>query len=814
MTRSRRRKLERLNAKGHGRALLKGVPIASLILAGVAPAWAQTDEGKLEEVVVSAQKRDENLQNVPLSITALGTTKLEELHVQDFEDYAKFLPSVAYQSYGPGFARVFMRGVSSGDNGNHSGPLPTVGTYLDEQPITTIQGALDVHIYDIARVESLAGPQGTLYGASSQAGTIRIITNKPDATGFKAGYDLQGTSVSGGDQGYVAEGFVNIPLVSGEPGGTSAAIRLVGWSEHDPGFIDNVHGTRCYPTSGLCDDNAALAKNNYNDVDTYGARAALRIDLNDSWTITPTIMGQSQKANGIFAFDPRVGDLKVMHAYPEKSEDKWGQASLTVQGRIGNFDLTYAGAFLKRTDHTQSDYSDYSYFYDVLSQGGTTLFGSYFTDDNGNLINPGQFIRGKDRYQKYSNELRIASPGDQRLRFVAGLFHQRQQHGIEQRYMINGLATVSEVTGWPDTFWLTEQIRVDRDYAIFGEATYDIAPKLTGTVGVRFFKAKNSLVGFYGFGLTNPFGSSTGEASCGVLPDTGQDDFHGAPCTNLNKTVDEHGHTPKVNLTYHFDDDRMAYVTYSKGFRPGGVNRRGTFPPYSSDFLTNYEIGWKTSWNNNRLRFNGAFFWEDWKDFQFSYLGDNGLTNVTNAGGARIRGVEAEVNWAATANLQLGTSLMLLNPKLTQDFCKDLDPVTQLPKPRADCDAASFAPDGTTLPVTPKFKMNLIARYTFNLGADTALDLQGAYVYQDKSKSALLPDENSILGEQAGYGLADFSATYTRQSYSFELFLNNAFDKRASQFRYAECDSSICGPQSYIGTNRPRQIGVRFAQKF
>jgi outer membrane receptor protein involved in Fe transport len=682
--------------------------------------------------------------------------------------------------------------------------MPTVGMYLDEQPITTITGALDLHIYDIARVEALAGPQGTLYGASSQAGTIRIITNKPDPTGFKAGYDLQGSSVAGGDQGYVAEGFVNIPL------SPTAAVRIVGWGEHDPGYIDNVAGRRCYPSSGICDDNSRLAKNNYNDVDTYGARAALRIDLNDNWTITPQVMAQRTKSNGIFAFDPKVGDLKVMHAYPETSDDKFAQAALTVQGKVWDLDLTYAGAFLKRHDATQSDYSDYSYFYDVLS-GGT--FGTYFTDNAGNLINPGQFIQGKDRYQKYSNELRMSTPVDKPVRAVFGLFQQRQQHGIEQRYMINDLATASSVTGWPDTFWLTEQVRVDRDYAIFGELTYDITPKLTGLVGWRQFWAKNSLAGFYGFGLTNPYGSSTGEVSCGTMDGTGPAPFHGAPCTNLNKTVNENGHTPKVNLTYHFTDDVLGYVTFSKGFRPGGVNRRGTFPPYKSDFLKNYEIGWKTTWINNRLRFNGALFWEDWDNFQFSYLGDNGLTNVTNAGGARIKGVEADLNWAVTANLQLGASLTRLEPKLTQDFCKDLEPGTSTPLSRADCDPTRFAASGTRLPTTPKFKGNLIARFTIPMATDSELQLQGAYVYQSSSTSALVPDEAQLLGAQPAYGIADFSATYNRMSYSFELFLNNAFDKRASQYRYAECDSSIC-LQSYKGTNMPRLVGVRFAQKF
>src|SRR5688500_7148983 len=197
-----------------------------------------------------------------------------------------------------------MRVIATSVNGQAKTAQPSVGMYLDEQPITTIQGALDVHIYDIARVEALAGPQGTLYGASSQSGTIRIITNKPDTQKFSAGYDIEGNMLDG-ETGYVAEGFANLPL------GSNAAIRLVGWSKHDAGYIDNVARDRVYPTAGITINNADRADEDYNGVDTHGARAALRVDLNDSWTITPAVMHQQQDSKGAFAFDPSVGDLKV-----------------------------------------------------------------------------------------------------------------------------------------------------------------------------------------------------------------------------------------------------------------------------------------------------------------------------------------------------------------------------------------------------------------------------------------------------------------------------------------------------------------------
>src|SRR5436190_4621590 len=286
-----------------------------------------------------------------------------------------------------------------------------------DQPVTTIQGALDIHMYDINRIEALSGPQGTLYGASSEAGTLRIITNKPDPTAFAAGFGIEVNSVSHGGVGHVLEGFIKAPLSA------TAALRAVAWQKHDAGFIDNKFGTRTYPTwdaetdgNGTI-DNAAFAKDNYNDIDTVGGRVALRFDLGDNWTITPTIMGQKTDTNGQFYFDPVVGDLALTHFRPEDSTDRWTQAALTVQGKIGSFDLTYNFAHLNRHDEVNSDYSDYAFWYDTIYG-----YGSYWYDDNGDVIDPTQYIQGADKYKKTSHELRIASDADQRFRFVAGLF--------------------------------------------------------------------------------------------------------------------------------------------------------------------------------------------------------------------------------------------------------------------------------------------------------------------------------------------------------------------------------------------------------
>ncbi|MBU6248242.1 MAG: TonB-dependent receptor [Xanthomonadaceae bacterium] len=806
------------------------LPLAAAICVAIAaPAFGQDtaakDTGKqppkekvaqLSTVTVTAQKRTENLQKVPISMQVLGTEKIEQLHINSFDDYVKYLPSVSYQSAAPGFSEIYMRGIASGGDGNHSGSRPSVGVYLDEQPVTTVTGPLDIHMYDIARVEVLAGPQGTLYGASAQSGALRIITNKPDPSGFAASYTVGLDTVANGGIGNVAEGMLNVPISK------NAAIRLVGWHERDAGYVDNIPGTRTFPSWGgtvsntpNCTPSSLLvcthtAKNHYNSNTTDGGRAALKVDLNDDWSINGTFMGQKTTANGNMASDTALGDLAISHFYPERQTDRWWQAAMTVQGKIGNFDLTYAYAHLRRDQEEHNDYSDYSFWYDTLYG-----YGSYIYDNSGALINPSQYIIGKDHYTMDSHELRLASPKDDRLRVVGGLFWEKSVHDIEQRYMINGLSDALTVPGWPSTIWLTEQVRTDKDEAVFGELSYDLIPDtLTATVGGRFFRADNSLGGFYGFSSGFSPNSSYGQAGC-ISPTP----FRGAPCLDFNKNVKETGSLGKINLTWNISPTKMVYATRSEGYRPGGINRRGSLPPYKSDYLTNYELGWKTTWMNNRLSFNGSVFQEDWKDFQFSILGANGLTEIRNANQARVRGMETELNWAATYNLQLSGGLAYYDAKLTANYCGFTDangtPVTQCATPQA--------PKGSQLPVTPKFKGNLVARYTWDVGENDAF-LQGAVVHVGKRRSDLRTLENSLVGDLPAYTTLDLSAGYDWNSFSVNVYVNNVFDKRAALYKYTECAASVCAAhgvvpqypngQVYTVTDQPRTIGVRFTQNF
>jgi len=766
------------------------------------PAEAVIDDG---DIVVTAQKRAENLQDVPQSIQAFGTQTLERYNVANFSDVEKLVPSMSFQTSQPGSTTVYFRGVASGGDGNHSGSLPSVGVYLDEQPITTIGGTLDIHVYDMERIEALSGPQGTLYGASSQAGTIRYITNKPDASAFAAGVDMEVNKVKKGGTGGQIEGYVNQPL------GENAAIRLVGFYTKDAGYIDNVPATRSF-TSGVTINNANSVEKNYNDVESYGGRAALKLDLDDNWTVTPTFLYQHQKANGFFGTDSQVGDLQVQHFGAEYRKDEFWQAALTVQGKIADFDLTYAGAYLDRDIDQFSDYTDYAVAYDVLYAQTGGSFASYFTDNAGAFIDPGQHILGADRYKKMSHELRLASPSDKPFRVIGGLFYQRQSHGILQDYKIFDLADATSVNGRPGTIWLTQQKRVDKDYAAFGEASYDITEKLTLTGGLRVFKYNNSLFGFFGFG--DGYSSRTGVGAC--YRDANGNFLgpirEGSPCTNLAEVVNGelkpkrakgNGVTHRLNLSWKPTEDTLLYATWSRGFRPGGINRRSTVPPYDSDYLTNYEIGWKYTTADGSFRFNGAVFMEDWKKFQYAFLGANSFTEIHNGPDARIKGVEFDVNLRPIRGLNFGIAGTYIDAKTRKNLCAVDDP-------SGVCDPALgnsiVSPKGTRLPVTPKYKLNLTGRYEFAMG-DYKTHIQGVMVYADDATSDLRLPFATGIGKLPSYVTADFAAGIDFGRFNAEAFIRNAFDSRAQKSRNIPCGQCLDRPYAFVTT--PQTIGLR-----
>jgi iron complex outermembrane receptor protein len=877
-------------------------PIAAgIVLALASPALLAQDALQIEEVIVTAQKRSENLQDVPISIQALGSQAIEELNLTNFKDYTQMLPSVAMTptlGAGSSFNLVYMRGVSTGGDGQATTSQPSVGMYLDELSMTTIQGNIDVHMYDIARVEALAGPQGTLYGASSQAGTLRVITNKPDPSGFSSSFSAGVNTVEDGGDGYSFEGHVNAPI------GDSAAVRLVGWQRSDAGWIDNVLGSRTHEgvkwsTSPVADDpltpadetvvgildpsdditltNTDKVKKDYNTLDTIGARGALRIDLGDNWTVSPTAMYQKSESEGAWGDDLNrsqtitsdslaSSDYAVTHFQDEFFDDEWSMLGLTIEGSIGNFDVVYAGSYLDREVQGSTDYTDYSYWYDVY--GTTGYYADIHFADTGARALPNQFANpaecpnfpaaedpesglggcvvdpatvgsrvmtgarfsNDDRYSKTNHELRISTDPSKRVRGLIGLFSQKQYHDFEQHWeVVGGVAASMQMNGgidsrFKDTVYLNSMYRTDRDTAYFGSVSFDINDNVEATVGARFFEPEVHVKGFFGF--PEPYQrmwGTDGETQCDAVVGgtgdwddgatssfNGQTDWKDKPCLNVDKKQDESDSVLRANVTWNISDDNMVYFTWSEGYRPGGVQRRPTFGNYDSDFLTNTEFGWKTQWLENRLQINGAVFAQDWDDIQIGLTGENAITLVDNGPSASVDGIEVDMLWLATDRLKLSASAAFYDSQLEDDYCC----YDKGPDEIADTgDETPLAPKGTRLPVTADFKANMIARYHFPIGSFDSY-VQGAMVYQGDRDSDLNQFTNAITGILPSYTTLDLAAGFGKDDWNVDVFVSNATGEDAPLYYTAQCTAETCGPQTYGVRIRPMTISAQFRMDF
>ena len=267
----------------------------------------------------------------------------------------------------------------------------------------------------------------------------------------------------------------------------------------------------------------------------------------------------------------------------------------------------------------------------------------------------------------------------------------------------------------------------------------------------------------------------------------------------MDKGIAESENIGRVNLRWKATEDAMLYLTWSEGYRPGGINRNPFAGDYISDFLTNYEFGWKTTWADNRLQFNGALFLQKWDDFQISFQGANGITQVDNGPSAEVNGLETQLQWLPTDDLLISASAAFYDSELKNDY--------------KNIDGSINAPKGTTLPITPKFKGNLIARYGFELGSFEA-HVQGAVTHAGKSRARLRLDDYSVIGDSEANTMVDLSAGLSKDNYSVELFVQNAANEDAVLYKTSQCADSVCGVQPYGIRPQPRTIGLKFTQKF
>lgn len=779
--------------------------------------------GGIDEITVTARKREESLQDISGSIQAFTGDDLKKQGLFNIEDIARMAPSMNIIGGTAGANKIIFRGVS--DNPGAFIAASSAALYIDEQPLTQFSINPEPRMIDIERVEALAGPQGTLYGDSSQSGTLRIITNKPDPTGFFANASAMIRAGEDSSASHEISGVLNMPLVEDK-----FAIRLVGFSATDGGFIDNVAGVS--PMNGT-KNNVDVIGEDINDAKHVGGRLSAKWFMNDEWSVTAAYIGQSSKAGARNDFDPTVGDLKTIKFYRDTRDDEWSQGALTFDGSFGSIDFTSVTSYFDREINYIYDRTAYSaYFnYNFCPQYATYCWSGFTGAENhafgagpisvdpntGYLTFYSALPNDQDTVgfntldqsnKRFTQEFRLSQDGDN-YSWTVGAFYEDKSEYWEYRAITPEFESSLAYAYWTylyapsgvdPSWWLSVDDTEWQQWAVFGHFTYDFSDALTAEVGLRYFDQDMDRT-YY---VDKPFIVHDSFPDT-VNPQGGNSDF-----------------VPKVSLKWNLSDDKMIYGLYSEGWRAGGANRNRTqftFLPqvYEPDLLKNYELGAKTRWADGRLQINATYFYGKWENYQIEVVDpsnkpclpgevpDVDLCNqpwqvmVANVGDAEQNGLELEIRAAPSEALDLGLNLTYVKAETSTDF------VVTTPVPK-----------GTPLPNVPELKYNVHAQYNWMVGSGSNLYIRGQYSWQDESRNQLedFAYEPGISGAatfiQPSYGIADVKLGLSGDGWTVEGFVNNVADERAVLFDSPYFFDTFFG-QRRVNTNRPREIGVRFS---
>jgi len=754
----------------------------SLALSGsYAPgAIAQSQTVDLEQVIVTARKREETLLDIPQEIQAISQQQLERANLDSVKEFSRFVPSLSYNAVVPGRGTIYFRGVA--DDSSSFIADASAAIYLDEQPLTQSALQPEIRLIDIERIEALPGPQGTLYGSSSQAGTLRYITNKPDPTAFTTDVALDAYTLDEGDEGYEVSGVVNIPL------GETAAIRVVGFSARDAGFIDNVLGT----SLGGGFDNAEFVEDDINGVEYVGGRAALRWFPNENWTVDGSVVYQQMDANSYSETDvftenygqhPELEgrELAVVRFQDESRNDEWAQVALTLQGDIGQIQFTSATSYFTRDIAYFQDNTDYT-FYLSNSFGANYAIYDLGPDPAGLGWRDGPYV------DRIAQEFRLQG-STEKLDWVAGLFYERVEEGfsffsrIEDYEDTPGFAARSDYAVYygfdplepgstDNAFYHSKNDQITKQYAAFGELTYSPNEDWSFTAGLRWFDHTRTRDYF----TQQPNGNFTSNLG-----------------TAENSTSD---FTKKLSVQYNISDNAMVYALYSDGFRAGGRNvvRPGTVLPadYDEDFLDNYELGFKSRWAGGRYTLNLTAFKMEWNDYQIEVVDPGPLfaVLVANVGDAEIEGVTLDFSAFLWDSLDLGLNLQLLDPKT-----KASDPELGLVP-------------GERLPFSAEEKGAIWAEYTFP-GEFAGGNFYARYQWSYTGNSLNGIGDATL---QPAYQLSDFKIGLAADDWEVYAYVDNMFNERAIYFDQVTEVGLLTNNLKTISD--PRSWGIGFSKSW
>ncbi len=638
---------------------------AAAVLSSAPLHAADSAPSALEEIVVTARKRTENLQDVPLSIDVFTKKDLANLAITKFEDYATLTPSISFISAGPSSQTLVMRGVSDGSNPNYSNTAATA--FLIDDMSMNYYGALpDLHFYDLEQIEILNGPQGTTYGAGAMSGAVRFITHKPDPKAFSAGIDLDGGKIDGGGNNLVTEGFINLPIIEGK-----SAIRISAYNAYHGGFINNVLTTRQW-VNGTVSDNSQWAGNNYNTENTQGARIAYGQEFNDAWKASLTYGYQRQLTRGSWDQNLGKGGVRNVQRFgPEFRRNYTKTLDFHLDGDVGIADLVFASTYWAEETRQVNEYSEYMQYVNTPTitpesrQGFTCLTDPFWSvalsgDPNSTPAAfsgcnvPTLWYDYDTHVERWSNELRLQSKSGGQAHWIAGLYWEKTRDLYSDYFHMPGLQTASQGWQFYNTYYnqVTTPPGADDWYSYIARSDY---LQTTEFADINFdvtdrFNIEAGLVRFHSDFTNFAYGG-----------------YWYAPQLPSTKGGSSNKWNGKLGASYKAADHLLLYADFAQGFRDGGVNgglpasciKLGAPTKFIPDTVNNFEVGWKSTRLQGRFLWNGALYYMPWKNLQTSLFDpDICLASSFNAniGDARIYGAESNITFKANEFLTLETS--------------------------------------------------------------------------------------------------------------------------------------------------------------